>query len=321
MPARHRVPEPTLHLDEPVAVVDRDEDRSRPPAGAPGSRARRFSARVRTSPGPSGRAISGSKSDTSCSTVIAGKVPGSTSCGTRSRISSEVATIGPARGRPGGDDADPDDEHSRHDQSDPHGAAQDTDPGVGRPSRAGVANRPISSAVDRGSGTSRSRIGRAAHTSTRPESSPTFVPNSLVCGASSRVLATATRKPNIDSPDTSGRRGLGVGDHEEQEDQHLGRGDDHSPEVESADRLERPVRGHAVPGAGEQPDPDRQRNPERRSQGEQVQPSGDQQPAADDHDVGGDHPDVQRRPPEIERLDDACSRARRRPRPARCWTG
>ena len=34
----------------------------------------------------------------------------------------------------------------------------------------------------------------------RPPSSATFVPNSLVCGAISRVLATATRKPNAIRP-------------------------------------------------------------------------------------------------------------------------
>ena len=69
-----------------------------------------------------------------------------------------------------------------------------------RPVASRVANRPSSSAADRGSGTRRSRIGRAAHTTTRPASSPTLVPNSLVCGAIRSVLATATRTPNTTRP-------------------------------------------------------------------------------------------------------------------------
>ena len=106
-----------------------------------------------------------------------------------------------------------------------------------------------------------------------------------------------------DPPDATGRDGLRVRDHEEQEDQDLRRGHDHAPEVDPADGAERPVRGHAVAGARQQADPRDERQPERRRQAEELQAPGDQQPAADDHRVGDDEPDVERAPPEVERLD------------------
>ncbi len=90
--------------------------------------------------------------------------------------------------------------------------------------------------------------------------------------------------------DSPGRHGLRVGDHEEHEDQHLWRGDDHSPVVEPADRRERPARRHAVSGRREQPDPGGQGDPERRRHGEQPQARRDQQPADEDDGVGRDHP-------------------------------
>jgi hypothetical protein len=42
------------------------------------------------------------------------------------------------------------------------------------------------------------------------------------------------------------RHGLGIGDHEEEEDQHLGRRDDHPPEPRTAHRRERPAGRHAM---------------------------------------------------------------------------
>jgi hypothetical protein len=105
-----------------------------------------------------------------------------------------------------------------------------------------------------------------------------------------------------DPPDAPGRRRLRVGDHEEQEDEDLGRGDDDPEVVGAADRLECPPCGHAVSGRGERPETERQRHPERRGQAEEQEPAGDQQPAADDHDVRDNQPDVERSPPEVERL-------------------
>ena len=97
--------------------------------------------------------------------------------------------------------------------------------------------------AERGSGRTRSRIGRAAHR--RPRDRRAARPSCRtrsVCGAISSVLATATSSAEHDPPDPPCRHGLRVGDHEEQEDQDLGRGHDHPPEVEAADRRERPVR-------------------------------------------------------------------------------
>ena len=130
-------------------------------------------------------------------------------------------------------------------------AADDAAP-ASPPARAARANRRRSSAADCGSGSSRSSSGRAAQTDDEARrAAPTFVPNSLVCGAISSVLATATRRPNTTRPTRPAGHGLRVGDHEEQEDQDLGRGDDDPPEVDAADRRERPVRGHAVARRGE----------------------------------------------------------------------
>src|SRR4051812_2574753 len=56
------------------------------------------------------------------------------------------------------------------------------------------------SASERGSGSTRSSSGRAAQTTTRPAGSATFVLNSFVWGAISRVLAIATRSPKTIRP-------------------------------------------------------------------------------------------------------------------------
>ena len=62
------------------------------------------------------------------------------------------------------------------------------------------ASRPSSSSDVPGSGRNRSRIGRAAQITTSPARSPTLVPNSSVCGAISRTLATATSTPKTTRP-------------------------------------------------------------------------------------------------------------------------
>ena len=105
----------------------------------------------------------------------------------------------------------------------------------------------------------------------------------------------------------AGRHGAGVGDHEEEEDHDLRRGDDHAPEIDAADRRKRPARGHAMARCSEEADTDRQRDPIDTRHGPQVQPPGDERPAPDDDDVGGDHPDIERRPPEVERLHDGAA--------------
>ena len=56
------------------------------------------------------------------------------------------------------------------------------------------------SAADRGSGNTRSKKGRAALITNRPERRPTFAPNSWVCGAISNVEAIATISANTRRP-------------------------------------------------------------------------------------------------------------------------
>ena len=73
-------------------------------------------------------------------------------------------------------------------------AGSPADPAAGR-GHAGI-HRSRRTAAD----SSRSAIGRPAHTTASPPSSATLVPNSVVCGAISSVLATATRKPNAIRP-------------------------------------------------------------------------------------------------------------------------
>ena len=98
----------------------------------------------------------------------------------------------------------------------------------------------------------RSNKPRNGHITTSPARSPTLAPNSVVCGAIRRAHTSRQRERPHNAPGGSHRDGLRVGDHEEDEDQQLGRGDDHPPEVEPAHRLERPGGGHAVTGCGQQ---------------------------------------------------------------------
>ena len=209
----------------------------------------------------------------------------------------------PAGRRAGDDDAGPDDEDRDDEQPDPGGAADERRRRARHRSPAGVANRPISSAADRGSGTSRSRIGRAAQTTTRPASSPTLVPNSSVCGASRSVLATPTRRPNTTRPTRPAGTVLGSVIMKNRKIRTSG-------EVTITRQKSKPQTGanaqFAVmqwPEPARRPTPTARVDPERRREGEEVQPPRDQQPADDDDGVGRDHPDVQRRPPEVERLD------------------
>ncbi len=159
--------------------------------------------------------------------------------------------------------------------------------------------RPIASF----SSSSRSRIGRAAQTRASPPRSATFVPNSVVCGAMRSVLVTATRKKKTMRLALAAGHRLRIGDHEEEEDQHLGREHDHAPVVEAAHWRERPPRHHGVAGRGENPEARCKREPERRCRGEEPEARSDQEPADQDDCVRQDHPGAERRPPEVERLE------------------
>ena len=74
----------------------------------------------------------------------------------------------------------------------------------------------------------------------------------------------------------SPRPGLGdrarVGDHEEEEDEDLGRRDEQPPEVPAGDRPEVPRGGHLVPRCREDGDPGREGEPEADGDEEEVQP-------------------------------------------------
>ena len=180
--------------------------------------------------------------DTSCSTEIAGNVAGSMSWGTRPRTSSAARTSGrgpatrrrrwrrrrrrrrrrsarPARG-----------DGAAAGRRSPRRAVR-----TGRSSPPSVARAPGGRAADGRRRRRRARRGARPWCRTRS-----------VCGAISSVLAKPTSSPNTHPPDPAGRHRLRVRDHEEQEDQDLGRRDDHPPVVEPAHRRERPAGDHAV---------------------------------------------------------------------------
>ena len=93
-----------------------------------------------------------------------------------------------------------------------------------------------------------------------------------------------------------------VGDHEEEEDEDLGRGDEQPPEVEPGDRAEVPRRRHLVPGRGEHRDARRERQPEADRDPDEVQPREDREPAADDEHERQREPHRHRPPPERQRV-------------------
>ena len=228
----------------------------------------------------------------------------------------------PAGRRAGDDDAGADDEDGDDDEPDPAGAtdafrrlACRRSRGVSRTGRSRPPPTAVPARAGRGSGRPRRR--RPDPPAARP-----WCPNSSVCGAMQERAGDGDEEAEHDPPDLPSRHRLRVRDHEEQEDQHLGRGDDHPPEVEPADGRERPVRGHAVArrrrGCRRR---SARRDPEGRGEAEQVQPPRDQQPAADDHGVGQRSSRRSAAPTRSRAARRACCRARRRPRPARCWTG
>ncbi len=200
---RHRVVEPSPHVVEPVAVVDGGQDRRHPPGAGPGSRARgsrpgsgrSLGRLIRRSRGSSRRHPARRRSSgTSPGRHRGGRGPGRRPPrGRRRREPGIPATTMPT---PTSDDRGRRSAPTRRTPSQDPG----TDAGASPPVASRVANRPRSSAADPGSGTSRSTSGRTAHTTTRPPSRATLVPNSSVCGAIRSVLATATRRPNTTRP-------------------------------------------------------------------------------------------------------------------------
>ena len=107
-----------------------------------------------------------------------------------------------------------------------------------RPLRARLGSRRTTVA--------RPSSGRAAQTIASDPSTATLAQNSVRVGAISSVASRrdrgGVRHPGL----ASGRDRLRVGDHEEQEDEDLRRGDEHPPEVGARDRADVPARGHRV---------------------------------------------------------------------------
>ena len=174
-------------------------------------------------------------------------------------------TTQPAGRRPRRHDADPEDQHGGDGEADPgRRRARPRAPAspTGRePGREATRRRPPS---ERGSGSDRSRSGPAAQTTTRPASSPTLVPNSLVWGAIRSMLATATSSPNATRPTCPAGTVLGSVIMKNRKIRTSG-------EVTMTRQKSKPQTGanaqfggHAVARAGEDPDPDRERDPERR---------------------------------------------------------
>ena len=123
-------------------------------------------------------------------------------------------------------------------QARPARRADVVDP-VGRPRRLRLGHEPVD---DRARGAQRRRDRQAARPSCRTRRS----------GAPSAACwRSPTSVPNTTRPTRPAGHGLGVRDHEEQEDHHLGRGHDDAPVVDAAHGRERPVRGHAVARRGE----------------------------------------------------------------------
>ena len=161
---------------------------------------------------------------------------------------------------------------------------------------------PDSVSIDLSAGKSHSISGRAAQTSASAPSSATLVPNSVVCGA----IRSYGKHADRNRVDTPGRGALGVvfgiGDHEEQEDEDLGRRDEHPPEVGVRDRAEVPARRHGVPAARATARPRRELSQKQTAMPSMPQPRQDREPAHNDdrereHEPGGHRP-----PPEVEWL-------------------
>ena len=252
-------------------------------AAGPGSRAGRFSASVSTISGTPGPAIWWSQSMTSWPTVMAGNVAGSTSWGTRPSISVVSGTTTPRAGVPAA--TIPSRRRGPRQRRRRHGPHRRTIAGTRachrrEPGREPARRRRPPTAA---AGSSRSRTGRAAHTMTQARQQPDLGAEFVGLRRHEERADDRHEEGEHDPSGAAGGHGLRVGDHEEQEDQHLGRGHDHPPEVEPHTGANAQRAVMQCPEAARSPMPTARRDPERRRHAEQVQPAGDQQPHADDH--------------------------------------
>ena len=105
-----------------------------------------------------------------------------------------------------------------------------------------------------------------------------------------------------DPRDASAGDRLRVGDHEEHEQQDLGRGHERRPERPARDRSEVPARGHRVIGDRDHGQPGGERDPEPHRDAQQADPPEDHEAVEhDDRQPEGD-PREHRPPPEVQRL-------------------
>ena len=130
-----------------------------------------------------------------------------------------------------------------------------------------------------------------------------MVPNSSVCGAMSRVLATATSRPNTTRPTRPAGTVFGSVIMKNRKISTSG-------EVTITRQKSNPHTGanaqRAVmqcPDAARTPTPAARATQNVAAMASRRRRRVIEQPAAEDHGVGDDHPDVQWRPPEVERLD------------------
>ena len=129
----------------------------------------------------------------------------------------------------------------------------------------------------------------------------TFVPNSVVSGAMRRREQAHPDRVRPPPVSTRGNR-LGVGDHEEEEDENLRRRDEEPPELRPSDRADVPRRRHLVPAQGEHADSRCERQPEPDGDPDEVQPPEDEEAPDHDQHERDDERGGERAPPEGERV-------------------
>ena len=124
-----------------------------------------------------------------------------------------------------------------------------------------------------------------------------------------------------DSRQSSLRRRLRVGDHEEHEDQDLGRGDQHPPEVAPGHGAEVPPRGHVVPASGDHGHARGEGQPEGDRDPDQLQPEEDREAAGDDDHERERHPRATSAPTRSRAAPPGPSRGSGSTARDRSWTG
>ena len=138
-------------------------------------------------------------------------------------------------------------------------------------------------------------------------SSPTLLANSVRAPRDQQRAEEPEGDRVRDPSRRVARRRFRVGDHEEEEDEDLGRCDQNEPEAEACDRPEVPPSRHRVAAEREHADPSGERHPERHGDPEQLEPRQDQETARDDDSERDQEPRRHRAPPEVERVGAAAA--------------